>query len=115
MSWPKTQQPPPDRSTHWSTRKLGRVLKIHYSLVAKTWQRAGLQPHRFERYMQSDDPDFESQAADFAALDTQSGDVLGQTLPRHTSAAVCRIPRRHRCQSAEAANDSRHRGQAMAC
>ena len=24
----KTQEPPPDGSTHWSTRKLGRVLKI---------------------------------------------------------------------------------------
>jgi hypothetical protein len=24
--------------------------------VAKAWQRAGLQPHRFERDMQSDDP-----------------------------------------------------------
>ena len=55
----KTQQPPPDGSTHWSTRKLGRVLKIHHNLVAKAWQRAGLQPHRFERYMQSDDPDFD--------------------------------------------------------
>ena len=52
----KTQQPPPDGSTHWSTRKLGRVLNIHHNLVAKAWQRAGLQPHRFERYMQSDDP-----------------------------------------------------------
>ena len=64
----KTQQPPPDGSTHWSTRKLGRVLKIHHNLVAKAWQRAGLQPHRFERYMQSDDPDFESKAADVIGL-----------------------------------------------
>ena len=30
----------------------------------KAWQRAGLQPHRFERYMVSDDPDFEQKAAD---------------------------------------------------
>src|ERR671922_1569141 len=64
----KTQQPPPDGSTHWSTRKLGRVLKIHHNLVAKAWQRAGLQPHRFERYMQSDDPDFEPKAADVIGL-----------------------------------------------
>jgi transposase len=138
----KTRQAPPDGSTHWSTRKLGRVLKIHHNLVAKAWQRANLQPHRFERYMQSDDPDFETKAADviglyvnppdhaavfavdektaiqaldrldpvlpmspgraerhgfeyyrhgtlslFAALNTQSGEVLGQTVPRHTSAA----------------------------
>jgi transposase len=138
----KTRQAPPDGSTHWSTRKLGRVLKIHHNLVRKAWERAGLQPHRFERYMQSDDPDFEPKAADviglyvnppdhaaifavdektaiqaldrldpvlplspgraerhgfeyyrhgtlslFAALDTQSGEVIGQTVPRHTSAA----------------------------
>src|SRR5205823_5806196 len=64
----KTRQAPPDGSTHWSTRKLGRVLKIHHNLVAKAWQRAGLQPHRFERYMQSDDPDFEPKAADVIGL-----------------------------------------------
>jgi transposase len=138
----QTRQAPPDGSTHWSTRKLGRLLKINHNHVAKTWQRAGLQPHRFERYMASDDPDFETKAADviglylnppqhaavfavdektaiqaldrldrvlplspgraerhgfeyyrhgtlslFAALNTQSGEVLGQTVPRHTSAA----------------------------
>src|SRR5262252_7565515 len=64
----KTRQPPPDGSTHWSTRKLGRVLKIHHNLVGKAWRRAGLQPHRFERYMQSDDPDFETKAADVIGL-----------------------------------------------
>ena len=64
----KTRQAPSDGSTHWSTRKLGRVLKIHHNLVAKAWQRAGLQPHRFERYMQSDDPDFETKAADVIGL-----------------------------------------------
>src|SRR5215207_5278060 len=138
----KTRQAPPDGSTHWSARKLGRLLTIHHNLVAKAWQRAGLQPHRFERYMQSDDPDFESKAADviglylnppdhaavfavdektaiqaldrldpvlplspgraerhgfeyyrhgtlslFAALNTQTGEVVGQTVPRHTSDA----------------------------
>jgi hypothetical protein len=51
--------PAADGSTHWSTRKLGRVLQIHHNLVANARQRTGLQPHRFERYMQSDDPDFE--------------------------------------------------------
>ena len=64
----KTRQRPPDGSTHWSTRKLGRLLGIHHNLVAKTWRRAGLQPHRFERYMRSDDPDFEQKAADVIGL-----------------------------------------------
>ena len=31
----ETQPPPPDGSTHWSTRKLGRVLGIHHNLVAR--------------------------------------------------------------------------------
>ena len=138
----KTRQRPPDGSTHWSSRKLGRLLRINHNHVAKAWQRAGLQPHRFERYMASDDPDFEAKAADviglylnppqhaavfavdektaiqaldrldpilplspgraerhgfeyhrhgtlslFAALNTRTGEVTGQTVPRHTSAA----------------------------
>src|SRR6266542_3503600 len=137
----KTRQAPPDGSTHWSTRKLGRVLGVHHNLVAKTWQRAGLQPHRFERYMKSDAPDFETKAADviglylnppdhaavfavdektaiqaldrldpvlplspgraerhgfeyyrhgtlslYAAFNTRTGEVLGKTAARHTSA-----------------------------
>ena len=44
------------------------MLNIDHNLVAKAWQRAGLQPHRFERYMQSDDPDFEPKAADVIGL-----------------------------------------------
>lgn len=35
----KTRQAPPDGSTHGSTRKLGRVLKTHHSLVANAWHR----------------------------------------------------------------------------
>ena len=68
LSAAATRQPPPDGSTHWSTRKLGRLLKIHHNLVGKAWRRAGLQPHRFERYMLSDDPDFETKAADVIGL-----------------------------------------------
>jgi transposase len=138
----KTRQRPPDGSTHWTTRKLGKVLGISHMLVARIWRRAGLQPHRFERYMLSDDPDFEQKAADviglylnppqhaavfaadektaiqaldrldpvlplspgraerhgfeyyrhgtlslYAALNTSTGEIIGQTVPRHTSAA----------------------------
>lgn len=55
----KTRQKPPDGSTHWTTRKLGKVLGLSHMLVARIWRRAGYQPHRFERYMLSDDPHFE--------------------------------------------------------
>jgi transposase len=37
-------------------------------MVARVWQRAGLKPHRLERYMASDDPDFERKAADVIGL-----------------------------------------------
>jgi transposase len=138
----KTRQRPPDGSTHWSTRKLAKVLGISHVLVLRVWRRAGLQPHRVERYMASDDPDFERKAADviglylkppqhavvfaadektaiqaldrldpvlplspgraerhgfeyyrhgtlslYAALNTSTGEIIGQTVPRHTSAA----------------------------
>ncbi len=137
----RTRQAPPDGSTHWSTRKLARVLGVSHMMVARVWARAGLQPHRFRRYMASPDPDFETKAADIiglylnpprhaavfvfdeksaiqaldrlqpvlplspgraerhgfeyyrhgtlsllAALNTPTGTVLGQTVPRHTSA-----------------------------
>src|SRR5713101_10023924 len=64
----KTRQRPPDGSTHWSTRKLAKALRISHVLVARVWRRAGLQPHRFERYMLSDDPNFEQKAADVIGL-----------------------------------------------
>ena len=138
----KTRQKPPDGSTHWTTRKLGKALGISHMLVARVWRRAGYQPHRLERYMLSDDPLFEEKAADviglylnppqhavvfaadektaiqaldrldpvlplspgraerhgfeyyrhgtlslYAALNTRTGEIIGQTVPRHTSAA----------------------------
>jgi transposase len=82
----KTRHAPPDGSTHWSThwstRKLGRLLKIHHNLVGKAWRRAGLQPHRFERYMQSDDPDFETKAADVIGLYGESARPRGRVCGR---------------------------------
>jgi transposase len=36
--------------------------------VQRTWASAGLKPHRFERYMLSDDPDFEKKATDVIGL-----------------------------------------------
>ena len=36
--------------------------------MQRVWHRAGLKPHRLERYMASDDPDFERKAADIIGL-----------------------------------------------
>jgi transposase len=63
-----TRQSPPDGSTHWSCRKLARHLGVPHMRVARVWARAGLQPHRFERYLASNDSDFETKAADVIAL-----------------------------------------------
>jgi transposase len=138
----KTRQRPPDGSTQWSTRKLAKALGVSHVLVARVWRRAGLQPHRLERYLLSDDPQFEEKTADviglylhppqhavvfaadektaiqaldrldpvlplspgraerhgfeyyrhgtlslYAALNTSTGEIIGQTVPRHTSEA----------------------------
>jgi transposase len=137
----RTRQAPPDGSTHWSTRKLAKVLKTHHMTVARVWAKHGLKPHRLERYMASDDTQFEAKAADiiglylnppahaavfcvdeksaiqaldrldpvlplspgraerhgfeyyrhgtlslYAAFNTKTGEVLGKTAQRHTSA-----------------------------
>jgi transposase len=66
LEW--TRRPAPDGSTHWSSRKLGQHLGVSHMMVARVWQRAGLKPHRIERYMASDDPDFELKAADIIGL-----------------------------------------------
>ena len=62
------QQPPPVPLTHWSTRRVAGRLKVSQSTVTRVWRRAGLQPHRLERYMASSDPDFERKAADILSL-----------------------------------------------
>lgn len=64
----RTQRKPADGSTHWSTRKLGQELGVNHMRVARVWQRARLQPHRIEHYVLSDDPEFETKAADIIGL-----------------------------------------------
>lgn len=63
-----TQEPPSDASTHWSTRRLAAKLGTSHMMVARVWQKHGLKPHRLERYMASNDPDFEKKAADIIGL-----------------------------------------------
>jgi transposase len=139
LAW--TRKPPTNGATHWSTRSLATALHLSsHTFVQRAWKRAGLQPHRMERYMRSTDPDFETKAADviglylappqhaavfcldektaiqaldrvdprlplspgraerhgfeykrhgtlslYAALNTQTGEIIGQTAARHTS------------------------------
>jgi transposase len=63
-----TRRKPSDGSTHWSCRKLAKHLGISKDVVHRIWRTAGLRPHRLERYMASNDPDFERKAADIIGL-----------------------------------------------
>jgi hypothetical protein len=51
-------------------------------VVHQVWKEAGLKPHRIERYLASDDPDFESKAAD----------IIGEDLPPATVANAEELP-----------------------
>lgn len=65
----RTAKKPNDGTTHWSTRRLARSMKLsNHMLVARAWKRANLKPHRIARYMASTDPDFETKAADVIGL-----------------------------------------------
>src|SRR6266705_5745494 len=64
----RVQQQPSDGSTHWSCRKLAGELGVSKSTVQRILMQARLKPHRLERYLASDDPDFEAKAADIIGL-----------------------------------------------
>jgi transposase len=63
-----TRKKPSDGSTHWSCRKLAAALGVSKDAVHRVWKEVGLQPHRLERYLARDDPEFERKAADILAL-----------------------------------------------
>ncbi len=64
----KTQSPPPDGSTHWSLRKMAAVIGVGKELIRRVWKEADLKPHRMERYLASNDPEFEEKAAAIIGL-----------------------------------------------
>jgi transposase len=64
----RVQHKPGDGSTHWSCRKLAKELGLSKSTVQRILVQAQLKPHRWERYLASDDPDFETKAADIIVL-----------------------------------------------
>jgi transposase len=64
----KTTRKPEDGSTHWSCRKMAAALGVSKSTVQRIWAQARVKPHRLERYMASNDPDFEKKAADIIGL-----------------------------------------------
>ena len=63
-----TQSAPTKPVTHWSTRRLARRVGLSHVTVMRVWHKAGLQPHRLQRYMASPDPGFEAKAKDILGL-----------------------------------------------
>ncbi|HDR9173047.1 TPA: hypothetical protein QDB23_000233 [Burkholderia vietnamiensis] len=59
---------PRDGSTHWSSRKLADELgDVSFSTIQRIWRKHGVRPHRLDTHMVSNDPDFETKAADGSA------------------------------------------------
>jgi len=67
----KTTQRPADGSTHWTCRKMAAALGLSKSTVQRIWRQARMKPHRLDRYMASNDPQFEEKVADIIALYTK--------------------------------------------
>jgi hypothetical protein len=64
-----TERKPADGSTHWSSRKLASELgHISHMTVTRIWAKQGIKPHRLEGYIASNDPEFETKAADVIGL-----------------------------------------------
>ncbi|AVA33855.1 IS630 family transposase [Cupriavidus metallidurans] len=60
---------PADGSTHWSSYKLAAELgDVSITAVQRIWRRHGVRPHRLDKHMISNDPDFEIKAADVIGL-----------------------------------------------
>ena len=60
---------PSDGSTHWSSRKLAAELKdVSFTTIQRIWRTHGIRPQRLDTHMVSNDPDFETKAADVIGL-----------------------------------------------
>src|SRR6266404_4289097 len=68
LAW-TTKHKPADGSTHWSSRKLAAELgNVSHMTVTRIWAKHGIKPHRLEGYLASNDPDFETKAAEVIGL-----------------------------------------------
>ena len=64
----RTLRKPDDGSTHWSCRKMAAAVGVSKSTIQRMWVQSGLKPHRLDRYMVSNDPNFEQKATDIIGL-----------------------------------------------
>jgi len=65
-----TLRPPPKKYgvTHWSSRLLGRHLRIGDATVARAWREFGVQPWRSESFRFSTDPELVAKVTDVVGL-----------------------------------------------
>ncbi len=59
---------PPDGSTHWSTRSLGKHLGIGKDAVARIWSDHHLKPWKLDTFKISNDPDFEGKLVEVVGI-----------------------------------------------
>src|SRR3954453_9290088 len=62
------EERPPDRGTHWSTRKMAAATGLNQTAISKIWRTFGLQPHRVEHWKLSKDPLFVEKVRDIVGL-----------------------------------------------
>ena len=51
-----SEKPPPEKSTHWSSRLLADEMGLNHVDVWRTWSKFGLKPHKVRRFKLSRDP-----------------------------------------------------------
>ncbi len=62
------EEAPTDGSTHWSTRSMAHAVGLSQSAISRIWRAFGLQPHRFETFKISTDPNFVDKVHDVVGL-----------------------------------------------
>ena len=64
----ETLQSKPKGATHWSCRSMAKQHGVSPSTIHQIWDAHGLQPHRFERFKLSKDPQFVEKLTDIVGL-----------------------------------------------
>lgn len=63
-----TLESQPEGATHWSSRGMARASGVSVSSVQRIWRAFGLQPHRYETFKLSTDPEFVSKVREVVGL-----------------------------------------------
>jgi transposase len=64
----KTATAKPANATHWSARKMAKVIGVSHRSVQRVWNGAGLKPHLVHTFKLSNDPNFAEKVVDVVGL-----------------------------------------------